>query len=284
MNKKYCDEILSQERKRVYLEHTRSCDTLAPFECDYIVIAYIAYGSGTATIANKKRVVKENDLFIFNPKTSIFFENDEVNRMEIYYCCFYTEFLNEQWQTYRTDFPEISSFLNRIGSSYLYIKDDAKLHLRDFIIRMIDEYMNNKRGYLGAIKGYLLAFLPSAFRQYTRMPNKEIFSQNRLVDETIKCIHQHIYTTIAPHEIAARRCVSLEHLGRVFKKHTGMTITQYTNELKVKKAADILKNTDRTIERIADLLDYRTTYLQHLFKKHMGMSMSEYRKQYHYKN
>ena len=104
-----------------------------------------------------------------------------------------------------------------------------------------------------------------------------------LVDQIIRYIKSNIYQNPKVSEIAGRRFVTADHLGRVFKKEIGMSIIQYINNLRVEITKDILENTDRPIENIPMLFNITLKYLQQIFKKHTGMSMREYRSKHHYR-
>ncbi|MBR0027398.1 MAG: helix-turn-helix domain-containing protein [Clostridia bacterium] len=83
--------------------------------------------------------------------------------------------------------------------------------------------------------------------------------------------------------IAIANYVTIDHLGRAFKRETGMTLTQYINKLRVEMTKDILQNTNRPIEHIPEVFGIKLKYLQQVFKRYAGMSMREYRSKRHYR-
>lgn len=69
------------------------------------------------------------------------------------------------------------------------------------------------------------------------------------------------------------------YIGRVFKKQTGKTFSQYLNGIRLKRSLDLLLNTDRAIIDIAFAVGFNNvTYYNRLFKKRFGVSPSQYRK------
>lgn len=73
--------------------------------------------------------------------------------------------------------------------------------------------------------------------------------------------------------------LSRYHFARLFKKHTSMTPYVYYQEVKVKKLAEALCDTNLSITEVFAACgeDYKGNYLR-IFKEKMGMTPSQYRK------
>lgn len=73
--------------------------------------------------------------------------------------------------------------------------------------------------------------------------------------------------------------ISQNHLIRLFKQHFGKTPLEYTNNIRVKKAMQMISSMDKNIADIALLCGFgslSTFYV--LFKKQVGLTPKEYRK------
>ena len=69
-----------------------------------------------------------------------------------------------------------------------------------------------------------------------------------------------------------------KYLGRLFKQKTGMSIKEYCNLAKIKKAKYMLENTRMSIANIAIQVGYNNvTYFNRIFKKVTGQSPQAYR-------
>lgn len=80
-------------------------------------------------------------------------------------------------------------------------------------------------------------------------------------------------------EIAEESCVDKSYLMRLFKKHTGMTITEYIGRARIHAAAEMLTYSNFTIGQIAMFFQFSTqSRFGYLFKKYMHMTPSEYRR------
>lgn len=270
----------------LYIEHKWVKNYTIPAGRSYILIAYIAYGQGIVKIGNQEIHSMAKDIFIVNSDVSAEFisqnPNAENYNFEIHYIIFEKDFLRGEWENYAEEFIELEPFFNNSGKSYITVRDNDMSEIRNYIVRMTNEYYENTPARNSALLGQMLSMLPVIFRRYN-IQETQLFSKNTLVDQTIRQIRSTIYQNPKPSEIAAHRFVTVDHLGRVFKQETGMTITQYINNLRVEITKDILENTDRPIEQIPIIFNIKLKYLQQIFKKYTGMSMREYRSKHHYR-
>ena len=71
-----------------------------------------------------------------------------------------------------------------------------------------------------------------------------------------------------------------EHLLRVFKRHEGITVLQYINDLKLARAKQMLSETDIQIREIAERLGFTSAgYFGRFFKSKAGTTPNLYREQ-----
>ena len=68
------------------------------------------------------------------------------------------------------------------------------------------------------------------------------------------------------------------YLGRLFKKETGESITDFINTQRLKRAARLLKDTEQSILSVANRTGFNNvTYFNRLFKNFYEVSPKEYR-------
>ena len=69
-----------------------------------------------------------------------------------------------------------------------------------------------------------------------------------------------------------------KYIGRIFKKHTGLSFAEYLNQVRIQKACILLKTTDKKMIEIALSVGYENiSYFNRTFKKVTGMTPLEYR-------
>ena len=81
-------------------------------------------------------------------------------------------------------------------------------------------------------------------------------------------------------DLAGHVGMSSAHLSRLFKKESGMTVTDYLSNLRCIEASRLLRESQHSIQDIAAYVGYLdNNYFVKVFKKQFGMTPSEYRNQ-----
>ena len=92
-------------------------------------------------------------------------------------------------------------------------------------------------------------------------------------------IEHHYREPYSLNEMAAKANLSVSHFSSLFKKHTGTSLVQYINQIRIGKAKELLLEADLKIYDVAELVGYETlTYFNRLFKEKIGCPPAEYRK------
>lgn len=92
-------------------------------------------------------------------------------------------------------------------------------------------------------------------------------------------IDEHTSHPFGMSELAQRASVSPAHFSRVFKKWTGMNVTEYITTKRILRSKELLLESDENIARIAEQCGYESLpHFHRLFKKHIGMTPAQYKK------
>lgn len=90
-------------------------------------------------------------------------------------------------------------------------------------------------------------------------------------------IDENIQSRITMGDIASLTGKSCNHVGQIFKKGTGMTVTEYANMQKVKKISLLIKSREKTFKQACEeVCVYDEAYGYRLFKKYMGLTPGEF--------
>ncbi|KWX70262.1 AraC family transcriptional regulator [Paenibacillus riograndensis] len=92
-------------------------------------------------------------------------------------------------------------------------------------------------------------------------------------------INQHFEQKLYLKDLSAQFFINQVYCCQLFKKNLGKTFSEYVSELRIKKARELLKHTDLSIEQIAikaGYVDYY--YFNKVFKKHCGITPTKFRK------
>ncbi len=107
----------------------------------------------------------------------------------------------------------------------------------------------------------------------------EHFSQRQTLAKNImEYLHKHIEETVNLNDIAENFSYSLSSIKRIFKEETGHSIISYLNDIRMKKAKDLLMNSKASIEDVSVKVGFSNVhYFSSAFKKRWNMSPSHFR-------
>lgn len=98
------------------------------------------------------------------------------------------------------------------------------------------------------------------------------------VNPIISYISEHYREITHLDDISAQFYISTPHLCRIFKKHTGMTVSHYINHVKLQHGCELLVHTDKNITEIALECGFNSSmYFCKTFKAQIGCTPSEFR-------
>lgn len=96
--------------------------------------------------------------------------------------------------------------------------------------------------------------------------------------KVLEFVRQNYERRITVDEIAAVAGMNAQYFCRYFKKHTGKTVTEYLNEVRITQAARLLTQTEDKILNVAIQCGYENVgYFISRFRRCKGMAPSEYR-------
>ena len=125
-----------------------------------------------------------------------------------------------------------------------------------------------------------------------RLLHAELEANQKVVPETVvkTGVHQkvhevalylqtHIHESVSLEELAQRFFMSRSYLTRSFRNVTGFSVVEYMTYIRIQKAQQLLRESDRSITEIADLCGFgNVTYFEKVFKTTTGHTPVQYRK------
>ena len=101
------------------------------------------------------------------------------------------------------------------------------------------------------------------------------------IDRILADVHARYREVVRVPELAAGAAVSVSSLHRLFKRHTGMTLTDYVMRLRIGQACALLSSSDRPVAWIADTVGYRSlANFNRQFLACKGMTPRAFRRQF----
>ncbi|MBB6694057.1 response regulator [Cohnella xylanilytica] len=99
-----------------------------------------------------------------------------------------------------------------------------------------------------------------------------------VVERAKAYIRERLAEVISREDIAGHVYLNPDYLTRVFKKETGLSISDYLLQQRLGIAAELLANTDLSVGAIAARIGYANfSHFSRIFKKYMGVNPLDYR-------
>ena len=122
------------------------------------------------------------------------------------------------------------------------------------------------------------------FTQRMRKLKKETIYSKHIV-QCVDYIHAHINERITTEQLAMHCGLHLSYLSRLFKKETGVGISEYIRGRKIEAAENMLKYSEYTFSEIAHFLAFSSqSHFVKVFRESVGVTPREYRNQYYRTN
>ncbi len=247
---------------------------------EFFEIAYVLSGSAEHTIDGRSMIISEGDFFFMNLKASHGYRAIGKD-LKLINCLFVPEFLDKTLKGAKT-FAEI---MNGYPSKFEYTRFSDRVACRVFhdgggfvrtlLLKMLEEFSEKRRGRLDVIKSLLLTLLISIARE-----DEEEYEEISRVGMIKSYIADNFTGLPSLTEISAKLGISLTYASLIFKKATGSNFRDYVMRLRIEKACDLLRTSDKTIAEISELVGYSDpAFFYKSFKKHLDISPAEYKNQ-----
>ncbi|WP_068780447.1 helix-turn-helix domain-containing protein [Paenibacillus sp. GM2] len=91
-------------------------------------------------------------------------------------------------------------------------------------------------------------------------------------------IYNHLFESFSTQQLSEITGLNADYLSQLFKRETGMTLTNYIQKERIGEAKKLLDSTGETISAIGSRLSfYDQAHFLKVFKKHVGMTPKQYR-------
>ena len=255
----------------------------------FIEVVYILSGRAMHYVEGESREVGRGDLFIINTDTPHAFEpvEDPSDPFLSYDLLFTAEFFDASLKGERAieALGDSYAFYSLFGGGqrhpYFSVSGSSYTVFGELFQRIYLEYRGRERGYMEIIRGYMIQLIITIFRLNEASGTvRAQTSGAQPVEYVQEYIRRNYDRRISANELAERVYFNPDYLARLFKEHTGYSITGMIQKVRVENVCRRLSSTRQTIVEIARECGFEDMkFFYKVFKKHMGVLPSEYRKQ-----
>ncbi len=141
-------------------------------------------------------------------------------------------------------------------------------------LEIADEDRTASQQYLAGILLHMVGLVLSVSKN-------NIFKQDNIagkMEQAKIMMNEHIDGEVDPEELADKLNISYSWFRKAFKDYTGYAPAKYFQELKLRKAKQLLVTTPYSVKEICFMLGYASTeHFSNLFKKNTGLTPLKYR-------
>jgi two-component system response regulator YesN len=109
--------------------------------------------------------------------------------------------------------------------------------------------------------------------------NFSVSNQKLVIRNVCDYIKNHYNEDFMLTDMAEMSLMSVSYFSTIFKQHTGQTLINYINQIRIEKAKELLLDPALKIYEVSEAVGYTTLqYFNRVFKSQVGMTPNEYRK------
>lgn len=196
------------------------------------------------------------------------------------------------------DIQRVEDVLNKFQKLWTLSRSYSKNETKNFISNLMKEFMLQQirdknlliidiiqfneqmkdLNFLQDIIKFWKDWIENYYQKYLAR-NGENYSKN--IGKALKYILKNYREEISAESVSNYIDKSPNYFSSLFKKEIGMKFSEYVNVLRIKKAKELLDNSDMLLNEIAEYVGYSNyIYFTQVFKKIEGITPSQSRK-YH---
>ena len=239
--------------------------SFGPIIRDRYILHYVFEGEGVLRIDDKELKVKSNSFFLLPPDVLVQYQADEKNPWQYAWIHFHG---------FKS--TEIVKSIGMTRKEPVYVPIEENSQLKDAVIN----FPPNKENEYACI-GYMY-ILFDKMNRWTRHVEKKAGTNLRTMNymrEAIQYINTKYCESIMVQQIADHCGVDRAYLSKIFKYATGNTLQEYLIQFRIKRAKQLLKDTDLSVKYVSYSVGYNDPFtFSKVFKKQEGVSPSVWRK------
>ncbi|MFC4101393.1 AraC family transcriptional regulator [Paenibacillus xanthanilyticus] len=249
------------------LEHCPPRHAWGPGLRDAFIVHYVHRGRGQVHSNGQTHTLEAGSGFLIMPGKLIHYEADPYDPWTYTWMGF--NGLEAHGLIARTGLSDAKPVFRASDASYMERFHDECLSVAD------------QRGADLRYQSILYRFLAELVNAAEDAPDaRPAASKESYIRQAVEWISHHYSQRIAVEDIARRIGLNRTYLSSLFQAHLGMSLQGYLLHVRMKQAAELLRQPELSISDVSRSVGYLDPFLfSKMFKKTVGSSPSVYRKQ-----
>jgi AraC-like DNA-binding protein len=258
---------------------------------EYFQIGYVYRSSCEHTLGQSRHRMVKGEVFVIPPGIPHALRAGGESDVLYFECEFMPSLVDEHFggqseQEHIFDFAYLEPFLvseNRVRPRFS-LSGRCEARVENLLFEMLDEYDNKRRGYEVCLKAQLLMLLVLLGREYESAEGGDAHRRTmmryaRAIDSTIQYINESYATELSLRQVAALAGMSVSSFSRFFKLFTRRTFLGYVNNLRVRRAMELLRNGGQRVVDVCLEVGFNDlSHFDRVFRGLVGVSPSVYRR------
>lgn len=268
-------------RETVHYDH--------PHKHDFLEFVYMLKGKETHYIDGHPYPLVKGDLLIIDTNQIHHFESNLDDEILFVNMILLPEFVSKQYHSDQSILDMFAYLLynretgdsgkNRY-SPVIHFQGNDLLQVDSVVNTICDELEQKKRNYEDMVLSYVNILLLYMIRSIDESNRSSILRDIRtIMPGIIHLLESKCDSNITLGEIADSYFYSPSYFSRAFKHHFGVSFSTYMKNLRIKKAINLLNDSNLSIEKISEMVGYKDkSELYRTFRNFVGVSPGEFRK------
>jgi AraC-like DNA-binding protein/mannose-6-phosphate isomerase-like protein (cupin superfamily) len=258
---------------------------------EYMQINYVCRGKGKHFVNNNKFEIVKGDIFVLPPYIPHQIMRMPGETLTLYEFEFVPEFINQNFDdmdntTAFLDFAYIEPFLVSETNikPRLNLTGETQMETEDILGEALHEYTEKNPGFILLVKALLLKLLVIVGREFsnslTDPDSQHEYSRHReAITGAMRYISDNHMNDLNADEVAKKFALSLSYFRYLFKSITSKTFTEYLNSMRILKAMELLKTTDKRVLDISLETGFNNVnHFNKVFRQQTGITPLSYRR------
>lgn len=268
-----------------YVYHdVRSAQTELPNHVhDWYELVYIHKGRGTFFIDHSFYAAEAGDIFLIPGNTihRSFPLEEDPKRSSAFY--FSAAFVHDTAIGDAFHYLQPFETAKQKQAFRLHVPDQYHVQITDLIEQVHQEFTEAKLGYRQAVRLHiqhmLLLLSRHAVETWGTQQRHAIPTMPHWIEHVLLHIDSHLEEELGLSTLARHAAVTPAHFSRIFKRLTGMNVTDYVTAKRVMRAKELLQRADLSMLEIAESCGFGSmTHFHRKFKALTGMTPAQYKR------